>query len=74
MPTVTVNVDEELKQRMEAHAEINWSHVARTAFEEKISDLELLERLESGSDLTEADVEELAELIDENVAERLVER
>ena len=33
-----------------------------------------LERLESGSDLTEADVEELAELIDENVAERPVER
>ena len=74
MPTVTVNVDEKLKQRMEAHAEINWSHVARSAFEAKVSDLELLERLESGSQLTEADVEELAQLIDENVAERLAKR
>ena len=69
-----MNVDEELKQRMEAHAEINWSHIARTAFEAKVSDFELLERLESESELTEADVEKLAEVIDENVAERLVER
>lgn len=74
MPTVTVNVDEELKARMDEHAEINWSHVARTAFEEKVSDLELLDHLSADSKLTESDIDELAELIDRNVADRLAER
>jgi len=27
MPTITVNVDDELKERMEKHPEINWSEV-----------------------------------------------
>ncbi len=74
MPTVTVNVDDDLKDRMEDHPEINWSEVARNAFEEKIDDLEMMERLSSDSELTEDDVDELAELIDSNVAERLASR
>ena len=74
MPTVTVNVDEDLKAQMEAHPEINWSEVARTAFEEKIDDLELMKQLSSESELTESDIEALAELIDSNVAQRLAEQ
>ena len=74
MPTVTVNVDEELKAQMETHPEINWSEVARTAFEEKIDDLELMKQLSSESELTESDIEALAELIDSNVAQRLAEQ
>jgi len=74
MPTVTVNVDEDLKSQMEDHPEINWSEVARNAFEEKIGDLEMMEQLSSDSELTEEDVDELAELIDTNVAQRLAER
>jgi hypothetical protein len=74
MPTVTVNVDADLKDRMEEHPEINWSEVARSAFEEKIDDLEMMQRLSSDSELTEDDVDELAELIDSNVAERLASR
>lgn len=74
VPTVTVNVDEELKAEMEEHSEINWSEVARSAFEEKLDDLEVMERLTSESELTEEDVDELAELIDSNVAERLADR
>ena len=74
MPTVTVNVDEKLKAQMETHPEINWSEVARTAFEEKIDDLELMKQLSSESELTESDIEALAELIDSNVAQRLAEQ
>ena len=74
MPTVTVNVDKDLKAQMDNHPEINWSEVARNAFEEKIDDLEMMERLSSDSELTEEDVDELAELIDTNVAQRLAER
>ncbi|SFS00118.1 hypothetical protein SAMN05216559_2312 [Halomicrobium zhouii] len=71
MPTVTINVDDDLKAQMEDHSEINWSEVARNAFEEKIDDLEMMNRLTSDSELTDEDVDELAELIDSNVAERL---
>ncbi len=71
MPSVTVNVDDDLKEQMDEHPEINWSEVARGAFREKLDDLELMERLSSGSDLTEEDVDEIAELVDSNVAERL---
>ena len=74
MPTVTVNVEEELKERMESHPEINWSEVARSAFEEKIEALELMKQLTAGSELSDEDVDEIAELIDSNVAERLAER
>lgn len=74
MPTVTVNVNNSLKDQMESHPEINWSEVARNAFEEKVEDIELMERLSSGSELTEQDIDELAELIDSNVAERLANR
>lgn len=74
MPTVTVNVDDELKEQMESHPEINWSEVARSAFEEKIEDFELMNRLTANSELTEEDVDEIAELIDTNVADRLANR
>jgi hypothetical protein len=74
MPTVTVNVDDDLKDQMEDHPEINWSEVARSAFEEKVDDLEIMKRLSSDSELTEEDVDELATLIDSNVAERLADK
>ena len=74
MPTVTVNVDDDLKDQMDDHPEINWSEVARSAFEEKVDDLEMMKRLSSDSELTEEDVDELATLIDSNVAERLADK
>lgn len=74
MPTVTVSVDDSLKNRMEEHPEINWSQVARGAFKEKIEDLEMMERLSSGSELTEEDIDEIAAKIDKNVAERLADK
>jgi hypothetical protein len=74
IPTVTVNVNDDLKGQMESHPEINWSEVARSAFEEKVEDLEMMERLSTGSELTEEDIDELAELIDSNVAKKLASR
>jgi hypothetical protein len=64
MPNVTVAVDDDLKEQMDDHPEINWSEVARQAIREKIRDLEVMEELVAGSELTEADVDELAAQID----------
>jgi predicted CopG family antitoxin len=66
VPTITVNVDDDLKERMEKHPEINWSEVTRQAIQEKIETLEVMEELTSKSELTESDVQEIADKINES--------
>lgn len=73
MPNVTVSVDDSLKAQMDDHPEINWSEVARKAIREKLRDLEVMERLVEGSELTEADVEEIAAEIDRRATDRAME-
>jgi hypothetical protein len=71
MPTITVNVDDALKERMENHPEINWSEVTRQAIQEKIEKLELMDELTVDSELTEEDVDELAAKINESARKRI---
>jgi predicted translin family RNA/ssDNA-binding protein len=71
MPSITVNVDDDLKDRMEEHPEINWSEVTRQAIQEKIEALELMDELTSGSELTEGDVAEIADKVNESARERV---
>jgi len=71
MPTITVNVDDDLKERMEEHPEINWSEVTRQAIQEKITKLELMDELTADSDFTDQDVDELADKINEGTRQRL---
>jgi hypothetical protein len=73
VPTITVNVDEALKERMERHPEINWSEVTRQAIRGKIEKLELLDELTAESELTSADVAEIASRIDEGAHDHLGE-
>jgi len=70
MPTITVNVDDDLKERMEKHPEINWSEVTRQAIQKKIEALEVMDELTSKSDLTENDVQEIADKINESGRKR----
>ena len=74
MPSITVNVDDDLKDRMEKHPEINWSEVTRQAIREKIETLEVMDELTSESELTESDVAEIADKINERGRERVDER
>jgi ribosomal protein L15 len=73
MPTITVNVDADLKERMEKHPEINWSEVTRQAIQEKIESLEVMDELISGSELTESDVVDIADKINESARELVEE-
>ncbi|WP_433633995.1 hypothetical protein [Halomicrococcus sp. NG-SE-24] len=73
MPTITVNVDDDLKEQMERHPEINWSEVTRQAIQDKIEKLELMDELTADSNLTEADVDEIATKINESARKRLDE-
>ena len=71
MPTITVNVDDDLKERMEDHPEINWSEVTRQAIREKVEVLDVTDELTSDSGLTEGDVREIADRIDASGRERV---
>ncbi|MFB6201315.1 MAG: hypothetical protein ABEI98_04820 [Halorhabdus sp.] len=73
MPNVTVSVDDSLKEQMDDHPEINWSEVARQAIREKIHDLEVMEELVEGSELTEEDVDELAAEINRRATEQAMD-
>ena len=73
MPTITVNVDGELKERMEKQPEINWSEVTRQAIREKIEALEVMDELTSESELTESDVQEITDKINESGRRRVDE-
>lgn len=73
MPSITVNVDDDLKHRMERHPEINWSEVTRQAIQEKIETLEVMDELTSGSELTESEVADIADRINESARERVEE-
>jgi hypothetical protein len=73
MPSITVNVDDDLKDQMERHPEINWSEVTRQAIQEKIEALEVMDELTSGSELTESDVVDITDKINESARERVEE-
>jgi len=74
MPSITVNVDDDLKDRMEKHPEINWSEVTRQAIQEKIEALEVMDELTSESELTESEVSEIADRINRSGRERVEEQ
>jgi hypothetical protein len=63
MVNVTLTVPVDLKKRMDLFPEINWSEVARQAFNQKIQELLVLRSITSKSKLTEADVKEIGDKI-----------
>ena len=56
MANVTVSLPPDLKERMDAFKEINWSAVARAAIEDKLTLLSALDTLLSDSKLTQEDI------------------
>ena len=73
MPSITVNVDDDLKTRMENHPESNWSEVTRQAIREKSEPLEVMDELAAESELSESVVREIADRINESGRERVNE-
>ena len=69
----TVRMDEDLKERMKSHPEINWSHVVREHVRSMLDDVERMNQLASESQLDEGSVDELATMIDAAATERAQE-
>ena len=74
MVNVTLSVPNELKHKMDTFEEINWSAVARQAFDQKIHDLEFIKRFKSKSTLTEEDALRLGKELNARLAHRRAAR
>ena len=58
MPTVTISLPKELKERLYRHKDINWPEVFRAAFEKKVKYLEEFETLKTSGVLGSKKFEE----------------
>jgi predicted house-cleaning noncanonical NTP pyrophosphatase (MazG superfamily) len=67
---VTFAVPEDLHEIMRRHPEIKWSEIARKAMWEYAQKLELMERIVSGSRLSEKDVLELDKKVKAEMSEK----
>ncbi len=68
---MTLSIPEDLMKRMKQFSEIRWSEVARKAIEERINDLEVVEKIAQKSKLTEKDALEIGRKINAAVAKKL---
>ena len=72
MVNMTLALPEELHNKMKNFNDIKWSEVARKAIEERINDLELMNKIASKSKLTAKDAEELADKIKKGASKRFL--
>lgn len=70
MGTMTLAIPDELLEKMRQFREMKWSEVARRSIEQRIQDLETLNRIASKSRLTEKDVKELSKKIKASAAKK----
>ena len=70
MPNMTLSIPEELAKKMKNFSEIRWSEVARVAIQQRVEDLEIMNKIASKSKLTKKDVEEISKKIKSSAAKR----
>jgi len=68
MTNMTLSIPEELSKKMKMFKEMRWSEVARRAIEERINDLEIMNKIASKSKLTMKDINEISEKIKRGAA------
>jgi predicted CopG family antitoxin len=73
MTNMTLSIPEELHKRMKKFSELRWSEIARKAIEQRINDLEVMNKIASKSKLTKQDVEEISKKIKRSAAIRFNE-
>jgi hypothetical protein len=71
MTNITLSVPEALYSRMQKYNEIKWSVVVRGTIEDKLNDLERMDRTAARIKLTQEDADEIAKLIKAEIAREL---
>ena len=72
MVNMTLSIPEELHNKMRQFNEVRWTEVARKAIEQRIQDLEVMDKIVSKSKLTKKDASELAEKIKKSASKRFL--
>ena len=67
---MTLSVPKELHEKMKCFSEIKWSEIARRAIEERINDLEVMNKIASKSKLTKKEVEQISKKIKGRMANK----
>ena len=62
---------ENLKEKLQKHKEVNWSAVTRMALEEHLKRIEMVWAIAQKSKLTQKDADEIARKVNSSVAKRL---
>ena len=70
MVSITLAVPNDLKEKMDQYAELNWSAVARESFTQKIRDLEFIKKFKEHSTMTEEDAIKLGRELNKKMAKR----
>lgn len=73
MPNITLSIPKELHEKMKQMNDLRWSEIARRAIEERVNDLEEMNKIAAKSKLTREDVEELSKKIKRAAAIRFNE-
>jgi len=73
MVNMTLAIPEELHNKMKHFDDIKWSEVARKAIEQRVHDLELMNKIASKNRLTVKDAEELADKIKRSASKKFLE-
>lgn len=68
MSNISVSVSDGLREKMCEFDEVNWSAVARKAFETKVEEIRFLKNIVNKSKLTEKDAKEIGDAINANMA------
>ncbi len=71
---MTLAIPDELHKRMSKHNEIRWSSIARETFEERVRELEFMDKILKDSALSEADAEEIGHGIKAEIRRRFEKR
>lgn len=73
MANMTLSIPDELHKKMKKMSDVRWSEIARRAIEERINDLEVMNKIASKSRLTQKDVDEISKKIKRSAAIRFDE-
>jgi predicted CopG family antitoxin len=68
MVNITLSIPEELHKKMKKMNDVRWSEIARRAIEQRIDDLEVMNKIASKSRLTKKDAEEISKKIKRSAA------
>ena len=71
MTNITLTVSRAMYKEMKKHRELKWSAIARQAFQKRLEELKLMDKMLSKSKLTEEDAEIIGHKIKHEIRKRL---